>query len=63
MDILKKMYKKSMAYVKLDRKGETFGMEKGVKQGVQLSPNLFNAVLEEVFQKRNWGEKGITVGG
>ncbi len=50
-------------YIKLDRKGENFSIEKGVKQEDPLSPNIFNSVLEEVFWKMNWEEKGIKING
>nr|XP_049696607.1 uncharacterized protein LOC126054557 [Helicoverpa armigera] len=42
----------------------SFSIEKGVKQGDPLSPNLFTCTLEEVFQKLSvpWTSKGIVIG-
>lgn len=37
-------------------------IRKGVKQG-DLSPNIFNAVLEEVFCNLNWTGKGLKFNG
>ncbi len=38
----------------MDKEGEIFQIQKGVKQGDPLSPNLFNVVLEEVFRHTKW---------
>lgn len=36
---------------------------RGVKQGDLLSPNIFNSILEYVFQKINWKGKRIRING
>jgi len=59
--ILRKMYNRAKAYVKLENKGAEFRVRNGVKQGDQLSSNIFNSVLEEIFKKLDWSEKGIKV--
>ncbi len=50
-------------YIKLDREGEMFEVQKGVKQGDLLSPHLFNAVLEEVLKKLEWEGRRIRING
>nr|XP_049706068.1 uncharacterized protein LOC126056577 [Helicoverpa armigera] len=54
----------STASTKLLSPGPSFSIEKGVKQGDPLSPNLFTCTLEEVFQKLSvpWTSKGIVIG-
>ncbi len=32
-----------------------------MKQGDPLSPNLFNSILEDIFQKIEWEERGIRI--
>ncbi len=34
-----------------------------MKQGDPLSANLFNSVLEEIFRKLDWEEKGVKING
>ena len=47
--ILEQIYKNSLARIRLDREGSEFKVERGVRQEDPFSPNLFNAVLEEIF--------------
>ncbi len=47
----------------LDKSGPTFEIKQGVKHGEPLSTNLFNSLLEEVFQKLNWGGRGVKING
>ena len=44
--------------MKTDVKGQTFEIGKGVRQGDPLSPKLFNFILEEIFRKMGWEERG-----
>ena len=59
--ILAKIYSAFTAQTKLDKKGRSFEIKRGVRQGDPFSSNIFNAVLEDVFAKLNWKGKGISI--
>ncbi len=61
MEILSNIYSKSEVQIRLDKVGEKFQVRRGVKQGDPLSPNIFNAVLEEVFRHLDWREQGLKI--
>lgn len=61
--IIKGTYMDSKARVKTDKMGPEFLIRRGVKQGDPLAPNLYNAVLEEIFWELGWEEKGIKING
>lgn len=61
--IIKNIYKESTAKIQTERKGETFKIRKGVRQGDPLSPKLFSSVLEHIFRKTNWDDYGINING
>ncbi|CAH2093516.1 unnamed protein product [Euphydryas editha] len=42
---------------------ELFKIERGVRQSDPLSPKLFIAVLQDIFSKINWDQKGILLNG
>ncbi len=42
---MKNLYENSKAYIKAERKGEEFMIERGVRQGDSLFPNLFNCII------------------
>ena len=58
---LENLYSKSTACIRLGTIGENFPIKRGVKIGNPLSPNLFNAVLEEIFKKFEWKGRGIKI--
>ncbi|CAH2098347.1 unnamed protein product [Euphydryas editha] len=61
--ILRNIYSKSTARVKLDRTSEEFPIERGVRQGDPISPKLFSAVLEKIFRNLEWNDYGLNVNG
>lgn len=63
INLIENSYAGAKARIKLDKAGKFFNVERGVKQGDPLSPNLFNALLEEIFRGLNWEKKGLRVQG
>ncbi|GBP78304.1 Retrovirus-related Pol polyprotein from type-1 retrotransposable element R2 [Eumeta japonica] len=61
--LLKIIYEKSTARIKLERKGEEFSIERGVRQGDPISPKLFSAALEIIFRRLSWERFGLNVNG
>lgn len=61
--ILKNIYSKSTAQVRLEKSGEEFSIERGVRQGDPISPKLFSAVLEMIIRNLEWEEQGINING
>lgn len=63
INILKFIYANSTSKVKLENRGEVISIERGVRQGDPLSPKLFIAVLENIFRKLDWSNKGVLING
>lgn len=63
IEILKVIYKNSVAKVMLEKPGPSFQIQRGVKQGDPLSPKLFLVVLEQIFRELDWTEKGLKIDG
>lgn len=67
INVLQQVYKGNNGFISLDRDSKTFPISKGTKQGCPLSPDLFNSVLELIFQNiyqnKDWSEYGLTING
>ena len=59
--LIENIYKKPTATVTLNGKSQCIELQKGIRQGDSLSPKLFTAVLQLVFLKLNWENKGIKI--
>ena len=59
--IIENIYKNASARIHLDNHvSDSFPIERGVRQGDPISPKLFTAAIEDVFQKANLKE-GINI--
>ena len=59
INILKNAYNNGTAQIKIDSVSEKFEIDRGVRQGDTLSPNLFIAALEEITMA-HWGHAACT---
>lgn len=59
--LLQTIYQNATATVAMNDQKATIHLKKGVRQGDTISPKLFIAVLEEVFNEINWNGKGIII--
>lgn len=61
--LIKHIYNKATASVRLHEDTKKFRIEKGVRQGDTLSPLLFITLLESMCKKINWESMGINIDG
>ncbi|GBP47781.1 Retrovirus-related Pol polyprotein from type-2 retrotransposable element R2DM; Endonuclease [Eumeta japonica] len=61
--LIRNVYKTSSACIQLEKIGDSFEIQKGVRQGDPLSPKLFSAVLEMVFRRLEWENLGLNIDG
>jgi len=63
VNILNYIYQNGTSFIRLHRDSNPFPLQKGVRQGDTISPKLFTACLESVFQNLDWETKGIKIDG
>ena len=60
IEILKDIYTNSSLTVHQHKESEKIRIKRGVRQGDTISPKLFTATLESIF---NWENKGVNIDG
>ena len=63
IEILKDIYTDSSVTVHLHIESEKIRIKRGVRQGDTISPKLFTAILESIFRRLNWENKGVKIDG
>ncbi|GBP52215.1 Retrovirus-related Pol polyprotein from type-1 retrotransposable element R2 [Eumeta japonica] len=61
--LIRNVYKNSSACIQLEKKGDPFKIQKGVRQEDPLSSKLFSAVLEMTFKSFEWQNLGLNIDG
>ena len=53
------IFKEATIKLKLLKTSDALNIKKGVRQGDTILSKLFNAILQEIFNKINWDEKNV----
>ena len=59
INLLEEIYTNATATFNINNNTVKIDVKKGVSQGDTISPKLFSAALEEIFQRVNWSKAGI----
>ena len=59
--LIQNIYTSASSIIQLDTEGSTFNLNRGVRQGESMSPKLFMASLQSIFNKLNWQEKAFGI--
>ena len=63
-NIIKDLYNGATSTLKLHRDSDKIKLERGARQGDNISPKLFTACLQDaIISKINWDNKGINIDG
>ena len=63
VELIKHIYDNATSVIMTDKTSESFKIERGVRQGDPISPKLFSAVLEDIFRRLNWEDRGVKING
>lgn len=63
VNVIKNIYNYSKVRVKIEFLGDSFPINKGVRQGDPLTPKLFSEVLEQMFRKFECNQLGLNING
>ncbi|XP_039287839.1 uncharacterized protein LOC120352189 [Nilaparvata lugens] len=63
IEVLKSLYEDNEMYIKLERRGRSIRLRKGLKQGCPLSPIIFNCCLDYAFRRLSWESEGLCING
>lgn len=63
ISLIKHIYDNATSCVRLHQDTDAFPVERGVRQGDNISPKLFTALLEFAFKQHNWDNLGINIDG
>ena len=64
MNLLRDIYKGAKSTLKLHRDSDKIKLQRGVRQGDNISPKLVTACLQDaIINKINWEDKGINIDG
>ena len=61
--LIAEIYKNAKMKVAIPQSTNIINIRKGMRQGDSLSRKLFTLVLEDVFKKLEWQDKGISISG
>ena len=62
--LLRDLYNGATSTLKLHRESDKINLQRGVRQGDNISPKLFTACLQDaIINKINWEGKGINIDG
>lgn len=62
-EVIKHVYQRAKACVRLQDDSQDFDIARGVRQGDVISPKLFTTLLEYMFKQANFDDMGINIDG
>lgn len=63
INLVEKIYSKATLKIRLHELTNKVEIQRGVRQGDIISPKMFTLVLEDVFKRLRWENKGINITG